>query len=79
MPVFETQSHPGTALAGLEMLREVCGAVSIPIFAIGGITAQNAGQCLAAGAHGVAVIGAAWDAEDVEASVREMISTTDGR
>ena len=70
--VFETQTHPGAAPAGLEALCEVCAAVEVPIFAIGGITAANAKTCLAAGAHGVAVIGAAWDAADVEAAVREL-------
>lgn len=70
--VFQTQSHPGAAPAGLEMLREVCAAVEVPVFAIGGITAQNAKSCLAAGAHGIAVIGAVWDAENIEAAVREL-------
>jgi thiamine-phosphate pyrophosphorylase len=75
--VFETQSHPGAAPAGLERLREVCAAVPIPVFAIGGITAQSAKECFAAGAHGIAVIGAAWDAEDVESAVRALILATD--
>lgn len=70
--IFETQSHPGAAPAGLEALREVCAAVEVPVFAIGGVTAQNARLCLEAGAHGIAVIGAAWDAEDVEVAVREL-------
>ena len=70
--IFPTQSHPGAAPAGLETLREVCAAVDVPVFAIGGITAQNAKSCLAAGAHGIAVIGAVWDAENVEAAVQEL-------
>ena len=76
--IFPTPSHPGVWPAGLNMLREVCAAVPIPVFAIGGITAQNAQECLAAGAHGVAVIGAAWDAEGVTAAVRELIETVGG-
>jgi thiamine-phosphate pyrophosphorylase len=71
--VFETQSHPGAVPMGLDMLREACAAVNVPVFAIGGVTAQNAKTCIEAGAHGIAVIGAAWDAEDVEAAVRELI------
>lgn len=74
--VFETRTHPGEAPAGLEKLRAVCAAVDIPVFAIGGVTAQNAAACLAAGAHGIAVIGAAWDAPDVEAAVRALIFQT---
>ena len=75
--VFPTQSHPGALPAGLETLREVCAAVDVPVFAIGGITSKNVKSCLQTGAHGVAVIGAAWDANDIEAAVRELKITTD--
>jgi thiamine-phosphate pyrophosphorylase len=71
--VFETQSHPDANPAGLEKLREVCGAVDVPVFAIGGITTQNAESCFAVGAYGIAVIGAAWDAENIELAVRQLI------
>jgi thiamine-phosphate pyrophosphorylase len=47
---------------GLDGLREICAAVSIPVVAIGGVDASNAGDCVAAGAAGVAVIRAARDA-----------------
>ncbi len=70
--VFETQSHPGAAPAGLKMLREVCASVAVPVFAIGGVTLRNARLCLEAGAQGIAVIGAAWDAPDVETAVCEL-------
>lgn len=71
--VFETRSHPGIAPGGLNLLGEICSAIEIPVFAIGGMTAQNAQMCREAGAYGVAVIGAAWDAEDVEAAVRDLV------
>jgi thiamine-phosphate pyrophosphorylase len=54
-------------------LRAICAAVSIPVFAIGGVTAQRAAQSHEAGAHGVAVMRAVWDTPDVEAATREFV------
>jgi thiamine-phosphate pyrophosphorylase len=74
--VFPTQSHPDSVPAGLERLGKVCAAVRIPVFAIGGITCGNAKLCLNAGAHGIAVISAVWDAADIEIAVRALKETT---
>jgi thiamine-phosphate pyrophosphorylase len=42
---------------GLEGLRQACAAAQgIPVFALGGVTAANAAECVAAGATGVAAI-----------------------
>ncbi len=45
---------PGTGLALLEQACKI--AAPIPVFALGGITAENAAQCLRVGAAGVAAI-----------------------
>ena len=61
-PIWETPSKRDAEPAiGLEGLREICAAVDVPVVAIGGVDASNAGDCIRAGATGVAVIRAATD------------------
>lgn len=54
--IFETDCKKGLAGRGLSFLREVCEAVRIPVWAIGGITPENLGSVLAAGAAGGCVM-----------------------
>ncbi len=69
-PVWATPSKPEAARPiGLDGLAGIVDAVRIPVVAIGGIDATNAGACIAAGAAGIAVIRAARDAR----ALREVI------
>lgn len=56
-PVFPTASHPNAVPLGLEALSAACATAGpMPVFALGGVTAENAEACVAAGAAGVAGI-----------------------
>ena len=57
-PVFPTVSKPGhAAIPGLAGLREACRVTSLPVVALGGVTASRERDCAAAGAAAVAGIG----------------------
>jgi len=71
-PLFETASHPGRPGAGIDALRDVCAAVSVPVIAIGGVTPANAAAALHGGAAGIAVIGAIFDAPDPRAAAAAL-------
>ena len=69
-PIWSTPSKPDAdPPIGIEGLRELCAEVSTPVVAIGGIDESNAGECIRAGAAGVAVIRAARNAEQLLAAI----------
>jgi thiamine-phosphate pyrophosphorylase len=72
-PVFATPSKAAFgAPQGLARLAEVCWGVSIPVLAIGGITAENAEACVEAGASGIAAIRLFQEASDLPALVGKL-------
>jgi thiamine-phosphate pyrophosphorylase len=72
-PVFATPSKARFGLPqGLAKLAEVCGAVDVPVLAIGGITLENAAACLQSGAAGIAAIGLFQQAADLNGLVADL-------
>ncbi|WP_247895346.1 thiamine phosphate synthase [Azospirillum brasilense] len=58
-PIFPSQSKPGYGPpVGTEGLRRLAADSPLPVFALGGVESGNIRECLAAGAAGVAVMGA---------------------
>jgi thiamine-phosphate pyrophosphorylase len=74
-PVHRTASKPGYGPPlSLEGLAEGCRAPGAPpVFALGGVTPGNAAPCVAAGAAGVAVMGAVMAAPDPAAVVAAFL------
>ncbi len=69
-PIFSPTSKRGDTRAtlGLTALR----GHQLPVVALGGVNADNAAACIAAGASGVAVIGAVMGAHDPGLSLRTL-------
>lgn len=63
--IFETDCKRGLPGRGLEFLREVCRAVTIPVYAIGGIEPKRMAEIFAAGAAGACVMSGPMVCEDV--------------
>ena len=72
--------HPTTTkdskVISLDMLADICAAVSIPVVAIGGMTAENCQPSIHAGCAGVAVVSAIFGVPNVAeaaAAIREKV------
>ena len=77
-PVFGTQTKADAGPAiGLDRITAVAEMAQIPVIGIGGITPQNAGSVVAAGACGVAVVSAISKATDPEQAARDLRAAVD--
>ena len=72
--IYPSPSKTTATVVGLERLRQVRQAVTLPLVAIGGITSDNAAEAIAAGADSVAVISAVLQAEDIEKAARQIVN-----
>lgn len=76
-PVFATPSKSAFGPPqGLERLEAICHRVNIPVLAIGGVSPENARECYAAGARGIAAIRLFQEAADVAETVKRLRSST---
>lgn len=71
-PVFPSTTKSFDAFVGLDLVRTVSQAVSLPAFAIGGINHSNLADVVRAGARGVAVSSAICSADDPQAAARTL-------
>ncbi len=79
-PLYYTASKAGYGEpVGLAALEEVAGAVSIPIFGLGGIKAAQVEEVMEKGAHGVALISYIIADSDPRARTREVAALIKGK
>ncbi len=73
-PVYATPSKLKYGRpVGIETLSEVARRVRVPVFGIGGITLENLGEAISAGAAGVAVISSVLKAKNIRSATGKII------
>jgi thiamine-phosphate pyrophosphorylase len=78
-PAFATPIKSGKHVIGPTGVASVAAAVSVPVFAIGGIDETNVGELTALGIRRACVIRAVADSADPEATVRRLRAMLDAR
>ena len=77
-PTYPTTTKAGLpAPLGPDGVGRVAAAVDIPVIAVAGITARRVEAVLAAGAYGVAVVGAVADAADPARATAALLAALD--
>ncbi len=73
-PFYPSPTKPEDQVAPLAVLDAVVRRTRMPVFAIGGITAKNAGVLASYGVAGVAVVSAIMDAPDPRRAAEEILA-----
>ena len=74
--VFPTSTKDSSTIT-LDTLRQICEAVTIPVVAIGGMTADNSQATVEAGCAGVAVVSAIFGVSNPAASAQKLRQAID--
>lgn len=73
-PVYQTPSKlKYGAPVGIGSLKQVCSGISVPVFAIGGITPERLGEIDNSGADGVALISAILGSENIRKTTERFL------
>ncbi|MDX1487975.1 MAG: Nudix family hydrolase, partial [Acidiferrobacterales bacterium] len=71
-PVQPTPSHPHFVPLGWERFAELCAVTNLPVYALGGLRAEDASVARESGAQGLAMISGFWDSDDPAAVVAAL-------
>ncbi len=72
-PFFPTLTKPDKPVLGADGFAELIADVSLPVVGIGGITPENAGEVIDAGANGVAMMRGVSEAPDPSIAARKFM------
>jgi thiamine-phosphate pyrophosphorylase len=71
-PIYATPNKTGKEPSGVDIIRMIKKRVKVPLIAIGGIGLDNINEVFAAGADGIACIGAVCGAKDIRLSTKNI-------
>jgi len=69
---FSSETKPHAPKAELALFTQAQSSIKVPVVAIGGITLENAGSLIAAGADATAVINALWNSPDIIGTAQQF-------
>ncbi|MFQ6111412.1 MAG: thiamine phosphate synthase [Nitrospinota bacterium] len=72
-PIYPTKYPEYGPPQGIRALSGLCKRVMVPVFALGGITAERVEEVMRAGAYGVALISHIFASTDIAARTREVL------
>ena len=75
--IFPTGTKEKAIVVGVNTLKQIRQAISLPVVAIGGISEDNISQVVMAGADSVAVASAVLAKEDVKIATKQLITRMD--
>lgn len=75
--VFATGTKLDAVEVSYDTLKAICDAVTIPVVAIGGITAENLTELKGSGIDGIAVVSAVFALDDIEEGTRKLRAKTE--
>ena len=70
--IFDTDCKKDIPSRGIDFLKNVCKSVSVPVYAIGGISAENIEEVLSAGARGACIMSGLMKCDDADRYLSEI-------
>lgn len=77
-PFHATLTKPDKPVLGADGFAALAKTSPVPVVGIGGVTPENSGDVIAAGAQGVAMMRAVSEAADPEAAARHFVKAVEG-
>ena len=75
--IFDNPTRPHRSFVSLDILKDICNAVAIPVVAIGGLTVDNIPELSGTGVSGVAVKYGLFGQTNIEQAAKDLLRAVD--